>query len=110
MAPENAIEMDDDLTQDPDKTTGKIIPLPPLPPPPPPSYHQSTSGGNETNDVTMAPENAIEMDDDLTQDPDKTNGKIIPLPPPPPPLPPPIINLLQVVMRPMMSLWLLRML
>ena len=64
MAPENAIDMDDDLTQDPDKTTGKIIPLPSLPPPP--SYHQSTSGGNETNDVTVAPENAIVMDDDLT--------------------------------------------
>ena len=115
VAPENAIDMDDDLTQDPDKTTGKIIPLPPpRPPPPPPSYHQSTSGGNETNDVTVAPENAIDMDDDLTQDPDKTAGKIIPLPPPPPlappPLPPPIINLLQVVMRPMMSPWLLRML
>ena len=75
MAPENAIEMDDDLTQDPDKTAGKIIPLPP--PPPPPFYHQSTSGGNETNDVTVAPKNAIDMDDDLTQDPDKTTSKTI---------------------------------
>ena len=39
--------------------------------------HHSVSGGNETNDITVAPENAIEMDDDLTQDPDKTTSKTI---------------------------------
>ena len=38
-------------------------------------YSGNVSGGNVTSDVTVAPENMMALDDDLTQDPDGTESK-----------------------------------